>query len=144
MDNSSLLYKLKENEDFIEEVLNKIKTRDSKLYQEISVMIYEKQNGYHFNEELLKEACLKMKNVDGSKGAFYTLEASDKIANSYDIKMINFNKYDWNYVLNMFHSDYSDIIGNDTKTYAKMALSFINDEDGPIGKAYLYYKFIVN
>ena len=57
----------------------------------------------------------------------------------YGISFDKFNKYDWNYVMNMIYSDYYGAIGNNTESYVKVAKKFTMDKDAPEGKALKYY-----
>lgn len=43
------------------------------------------------------------------------------------------------YVLNMMYSDYYGAVPNDTNTYIRLALKFLEDKDAKEGKAYCYY-----
>ena len=50
-----------------------------------------------------------------------------------------FNKYDWNYVMNIIYSDYYGSIGNSIDSYFKIAKKFLMRKDAPEGKALKYY-----
>ncbi len=119
--------------------LNKVKSYNEELYNDLKCDIYVEIYGCHFNEWLLKCATENMQNEDGTAGAHWTLEQTNAVARDSDIKFINFNQYDWNYVMNMIYSDYYGVISNDISAYVKMAKRFIMDKDSPKGKAYHYY-----
>lgn len=68
----------------------------------------------------------------------WTVMETTQVANSSGIKFDKFNKYDWNYVMNMIYSDYVSILGSNVSSYAKMAEKFLMDKDAPDGKALRY------
>ncbi|PWM78692.1 MAG: hypothetical protein DBY32_04215 [Phascolarctobacterium sp.] len=86
--------------------------------------------GPHFDEKLARMAVGKMRNVDGSAGEHWTIEQTSQIADQYGIV----HKADWYYVMNMLYSDFAQVIGNDSNTYAKMAKAYMQDPDAPEGK----------
>ena len=81
----------------------------------------------------------EMHNEDGTIGGHWTVEQTEQVAMQYGISFDKFNKYDWNYVMNMIYSDYYGAIGNNTESYVKVAKKFIMDKDAPEGKALKYY-----
>lgn len=50
------------------------------------------------------------------------------------------NKYDWYYLLNMLHSDYSHLWGEDVAQYVKFAKAYINDPDAGTGKVFYLWR----
>ena len=86
--------------------------------------------GPHFDECLAKKAVAKMKNVDGTHGEYWTYEQTSQLAEQQGIK----HKADWYYVMNMLHSDYSEIYGNDINMYIRVAKAYMNDPDASEGK----------
>ena len=40
----------------------------------------------------------------------------------------------------MLYSDFSDVVGNDTSLYVKMARAYLDDPDASKGKAYCLWK----
>ena len=123
---------------FASDMLRMLST-DAELLPRAKSLLYHSVNGDHFCEDSLDEALEAMKNEDGTNGGHWTVEDTTKVAQQYAIPFDTFNKYDWNYVMNMMFSDYSTIIGNDVQKYAKIANKFIRDKDAPTGKAYRYY-----
>ena len=93
--------------------------------------------GPHFDEHLAKKAVSEMKNVDGTSGEHWTLEETTKVMEQNGIKA---NKYDWYYLLNMLHSDYSKIWGDDTGQYVKFAKAYIEDPDAGEGKVFYLWR----
>lgn len=100
-------------------------------------------NGPHFNEETAKKAVEGMINMDGSSGEHWTLEQTSMAATQSGVVFNKFNKFDFYYVLNMLYSDYYGLFGDDSSTYIKLALAWLEDVDVPEGKAWRYYKNVV-
>lgn len=125
--------------EFINDTILKFKNIDYDLYNSLEHDLYLKINGYHFNEQLLKEATSKLINEDGSTGAHWDVVQSTDIAKQYNVDLNNYNEYDWNYVLNMIYSDYYGAVPNDLTYYVKLANKFINDKDTVCGKVLKYY-----
>ena len=50
---------------------------------------------------------------------------------------VHANKYDWYYLMNMLHSDYSNLWGEDVAQYVKFAKAYINDPDAGAGKVFI-------
>lgn len=78
-----------------------------------------------------------MKNVDGTAGEHWTLEETTRVMDQNGIKA---NKYDWYYLLNMLHSDYSHLWGEDVAQYVKFAKAYINDPDAGTGKVFYLWR----
>jgi len=100
--------------------------------------------GCHFTPERLILAFNTMENKDGSMGAHWAQEDTDSVAVQVglDFGTLNYNNYDFNYVLNMVYSDYFKT----TRTlndYVDLALDYLNDLDGVEGKAYRYWKKVI-
>ena len=88
--------------------------------------------GPHFDEALAKKAVAEMKNVDGTRGAHWTYEDITALASQNGIKEVA----DLYYLMNMFYSDYKEVLGSDVGVYLKMAKAYMNDPDAPKGKAF--------
>lgn len=97
----------------------------------------ESEQLLHFDEHLAKKAVAEMENVDGSSGEHWTLEDTTKVMEQNGIKA---NKYDWYYLMNMLHSDYSKIWGDDVAQYVKFAKAYIEDPDAGEGKVFCLWK----
>lgn len=134
---------LEQAKEFIDYVIMKTKDYNEELYDEMEMCLYKKVYGCHFNEWLLKRAIDKLVNEDGTYGGHWTLEETDKVAHSYGIEYKEFNKYDFNYVMNMIYSDYYGVVPNEVQTYVKMAKKFLLDKDGKSGKALCYFLALV-
>lgn len=97
----------------------------------------EPEHRLHFDEHLVKKAVAEMENVDGSSGEHWTIEETTRVMEQNGIKV---NKYDWYYLMNMLHSDYSNIWGEDVAQYVKFGKAYINDPDASEGKVFCLWK----
>lgn len=125
--------------DFASDAMSMLKETNPDTYNTLVNYFYKEIYGLHFNEWLLKQAVSNMKNEDGSTGGHWTLEQTTSVAKSNGIDFSKFNEYDWNYVMNMMYSDYYGAVANDTSSYVRLALKFLQDKDAKEGKAYCYY-----
>ena len=125
--------------DFAFGSLSMIKETNHDLYEDLEMYLYKMIYGCHFSEWLLKRATSKMQNEDGTMGSHWSVEQTNVVARSKGLSFSTFNQYDFNYVMNMIYSDYYGSVPNDTDTYYKMAIKFLNDKDGKEGKALDYY-----
>ena len=126
--------------EFVKDFITMLKARDFDLYEEAECWLYQEVYGPHFNEWMLEKALTEMANEDGTTGPKWTLEQTTQVAKNHGIAFVNFNEYDWCYVMNMLHSDFYGVIDEDSSMYYKLAHKFICDKDAPEGKAFLYYK----
>lgn len=124
---------------FIDEALTKVKLFDYEMYEDLEEELYSDVYGCHFNEWMLEKAYEHFDNEDGTKGAHWSLEDTNSVAKQYGIDFVNFNQYDWNYVMNMVYSDYYGSVNNEISAYVKIAKKFLQDKDAPEGKAFKYY-----
>lgn len=116
----------------ISEVMHCLERLDKQAYEKHLCALHSVACGVHFDEELAVKAVDMMKNADGTSGAYWSLAETNSLAQKLHID----EKADWYYVLNMMHSDYSKIIGDDDDKYVDMALAYINDVDGCDGKVF--------
>lgn len=117
--------------------LEKLKAHDEDDYEAVMMKIHCVAHGPHFDEHLAKKAVSEMKNVDGTAGEHWTLEETSRVMDQNSIKA---NKYDWYYLLNMLHSDYSHLWGEDVAQYVKFAKAYINDPDAGTGKVFYLWR----
>lgn len=121
------------------EMLDCIKRYDKEMYEDYENEIYFMLNGYHFNEMLLEKALISMENVDGSKGAHWSLSQTKDVMQRNRMSSDKFNEYDFNYVMNMMYSDYVNALGREDDNYIQLSKAFLMDPDAPDGKALRYY-----
>jgi hypothetical protein len=124
---------------FADATLSMLKETNTSLYKDLEMLLYKKVYGCHFSDWLLEQAMLNMKNEDGTEGAHWTVDQTSSVARDLNLSFSNYNKYDWNFVMNMIYSDYYGVVSNDLMVYAKLAKKFIEDKDAPEGKALKYY-----
>lgn len=127
---------------FLMKSFDEIKIKDHDMYEELEEDLYKEIYGCHFSEWMLDKALSKLQNEDGSTGGHWDLATTTSVANNNGIVFDKFNEYDWNYVMNMFYSDFYRVVGNDTNSYIKLSKAFLEDKDAPEGKAYRYYKYV--
>lgn len=125
--------------DVFDKHLEDLKEAHPDLYKKLENKLYIAAYGYHFNEEMLKEALSTMINDDDSKSPKWKISDTTQVARNSGISFSKFNEYDWNYVMNMIYSDYCEVLGDNVMSYVKMANKFLNDKDAPDGKALRYY-----
>lgn len=121
----------------VSSMISVVKAHNPKLANLMMVKLHVKVYGYHFSEELAQYAVKHMKNYDGSTGEYWSLEQTTNLLNQLGL---DYNKYDWYYVLNMLHSDAGSIFKNDTNLYARFARAlYFEDVDGDSSKAFKHY-----
>lgn len=124
---------------FTTDFITMLKARDNELYEEAEEWLYRSVYGCHFSKVSLDKAVNGMINEDGTRGAHWTVEQTNQVAQTMGVKFERFNEYDWNYVMNMIYSDYYGVISNNVETYAALATRFLCDKDAGDGKAYKYF-----
>lgn len=129
--------KEKEADYVMAAALHKLKSHDEDDFECVMEKLHCLVYGPHFDEHLAKKAVAEMKNVDGSSGEHWILDETTKVMEQNGIKS---NKYDWYYLLNMLHSDYSKIWGDDTGQYVKFAKAYIEDPDAGEGKVFYLWR----
>ena len=122
-----------------DDLMMDIKEHHPDKYDEVNNKLYIVVNGYHFNKDILDKAVHAMVNDDGSAAPKWSVAETSQVASNNGVSFNTFNEYDWNYVMNMVYSDYSEILGSNLASYVKMANKFLKDKDAPEGKALRYY-----
>lgn len=134
---------MKEWDDILDYYLDIFKDKDKETYINLMDELFVSINGEHLTEDMAYKAVGKMNNEDGTNGEHYNMDLAKILAERNGVTWNHFNNYDWYYVLNMVYSDYYKLFGNDDNMYIKLALAWLNDKDIPEGKAYRYYKNVV-
>lgn len=124
--------KIKEMEEIVCEALEEIRGRCPRLFWDTAYKLHCVAYGQHFDEELAKKAVSKMKNVDGTCGEHWTYEQTSQLADQQGIQC----KADWYYVMNMLHSDFAEVLGNDVNNHVRMAKAYMCDPDAAEGKVF--------
>lgn len=120
--------------------LEVLKTSNPEMHKNLECDLYESIHGKHFCDWLYEEAVSKMDNQDGTKGPHWSQRDIAEYAKSKGAKYLCFNEYDLAYAMNMAYSDYYGAVADNTETYYRIAMAFLEDKDAPEGKAYLYWK----
>lgn len=121
-----------------------IKETNKSLYEDLETFLYKMIYGCHFSKVMLETALKRMENKDGSRGGHWSVEQTNNVAKSNGVSFVNFNEYDFNYVMNIMYSDYYGAVSNEVSSYLKLALAFLEDRDAPEGKALRYYLAMSN
>lgn len=114
------------------EALEKLRWSCPDIFCDTAYELHKIAYGAHFDEELAKMAVSKMKNVDGTHGAYWTYEQTSQLADQHGIEC----KGDFYYVMNMLHSDFVEVLGNDTSNYVRMAKAYMCDPDAAESKVF--------
>lgn len=111
--------------------------------------MYERGYGSYEDSECLswedaKEWMMSIQNADGSKGAHWNIEQTNKL---FDKKQLDCAQHDFWVTMNMLYSDYAPVakkFGVDNADfYACLAEAFLDDEDAVRDKLAVYYNCIV-
>lgn len=125
--------------EFVDDAIMMIRETNHELYETLENHLYKETYGCHFNSWMLDEATKYLVNDDGTTGPHWTLDQTTSVAKQNGISFDKFNEYDWNYVMNMVYSDFYGAVPNETISYVRLAKKFLEDKDGPDGKAFKYY-----
>ena len=117
----------------LEETICDLKELYPNKYKEYKNKLYGMAYGYAICDELREEIVNKI-------GEHWTLDETEKVRHQYRYENISPNEF--NVVMNMAYSDYSDIFDDDLDLYAKFSRAFIEDKDAKKGKVYLYFSTI--
>ena len=125
---------------FLYDQFDELKRTMPEIYRDMECELYEHIHGNHFTKWKYECAVSKLQNEDGTVGPHWPLEDIMAVAKSKGVAFDHFNEYDFAYVMNMLYSDYSAVLNGSVDTTVKMAKAFLDDKDGPDGKAFLYWK----
>ena len=139
--NKSNSFKIMEDTvTIVDEHLEEFKHSHPNEYHELMNELFIAVNGYHFNEDMLKDAVTHMINDDGSKSPRFSVQECVQSARQLGYANTKkFNEWDLAYTINMMYSDYCEVLGDSITPHSKMANKFLNDKDAPDGKALRYY-----
>lgn len=109
-----------------------------RVKQQFIMGLYEMANGKHFDEGTALQVVENMQNVDGTEGEHYSPEESKEMMEKYHFESKNgkYNEWDWYVILNMMHSDYSDVLGKSDELYVALTNAYFNGPDEKEGKAW--------
>lgn len=126
--------------NLVSDLMERLEKAYPEMAAEFEDELYECVHGKHFDAWSYKKATDGLVNSDGSKGPHWKLDDARKLMREKGIESGSFNEYDFAYALNMIWSDYYGAMPDNSDSYARMALAFLNDKDAPEGKAYVYWK----
>ena len=124
------------------DVIKKMEYECPSLYREVDREIHEMmERNPHFSREEYDRAVSEMRGYNGSRGPKWTLEQINDYARRngerYDG---SYNEYDLAYAMNSAYADYAGVVPDSPDTYYRMAKRFLEDPDGPNGKAWRYWR----
>lgn len=97
------------------------------------------------DEELAEEWTAMMHNADGTKGAHWQMEQTEKVM---EMRNLDCDPMEFFVAVNMMYSDYSKVARkhgvNTLDFYADMALAFLDDADAVEDKLMAYYECVVD
>lgn len=134
--------KLDEILDTMDMYLEEVHVKAPELYHKMKTQLYICVYGYHFDKSMLECAYESMVNDNNSAAPRYSIEECEQMGRRLGVRFTDYNVYDYAYTVNMFYSDYCQVLGDDKTIYAKMAQKFLDDPDAPdhgATKALRYY-----
>ncbi len=126
---------MKELSDMLDEAIIKLKVLEPECYDKYKMKLMGMAYNYKFDYDTAYEIVNSMKPL----GEYWDYETTKSLVDDYDVDDIDFY-----IVINSLVNDYGKVIDKgDTNTYAKMARSFILDEDAKKNKVWRYFTKIV-
>lgn len=119
--------------EILVEIIYKMKEPHYDLYKHYKMCLYEMAYGKVISNEMREEIVEKI-------GEHWTLEQTEQVKKDYGYEDIPANEF--NVVMNMAYSDYSNIFGDNLDMYANFSKLFIKDEDAKDGKVFIYFENI--
>lgn len=125
---------------FLSDQFDRLRDTNPKMYKDLEYDLYEYIHGLHFDDYTYAQASACFKNNDGTKGPHWTIDDIKSVIKSHGTDLARYNEYDFAYAMNMAYSDFYGAVIDNTETYYKIAKAFLDDKDGPEGKAWVYYR----
>lgn len=116
--------------EMLVEIIYKMKEPHYDKYKHYKMCLYELAYGKTISDEMREEIVERI-------GEHWTLAETETVRSKYGYSDILPNEF--NLVMNMAYSDYSNVFGDNLDLYAKFSKAFIKDEDAKDGKVYLYF-----
>lgn len=119
--------------EMLVEITCKMKELHYDKYKYYKMCLYELAYGKTISDEMREEIVERI-------GEHWTLAETETVRSKYGYSDILPNEF--NVVMNMAYSDYSDVFGDNLDLYAKFSKAFIKDDDAKEGKVYIYFNQI--
>lgn len=119
--------------EMLVEIIYKLKESHYDMYKHYKMCLYELAYGKTISDEMREEIVERI-------GEHWTLAETETVRSKYGYSDILPNEF--NLVMNMAYSDYSDVFGDNLDLYAKFSKAFIKDDDAKEGKVYIYFNQI--
>ena len=120
--------------DILVEIIYSMKELHHDKYKHYKMCLYEMAYGKTVSNEMREEIVEHI-------GEHWTLEETESVRSKYGYSDILPNEF--NVVMNMAYSDYSNLFGDDIDMYANFSKLFIKDEDAKEGKVFTYFNEIL-
>lgn len=105
---------------------------------------------HRITKEMANKWLASMENDDGSTGAHWTIQETNKVAELCNVKFEHIKDYEWNVVMNMMYSDHYHTAKScnkqsDVVFFGSLAKEFLFDKDGkaPSERLYFFWKDVV-
>lgn len=122
--------------EILEDILEKLKEYDEKLYKKYEMCLYEMAYGTVLNKEMAKQIVNKMKPY----GLKWNMQEIQRIQEQFGLE--NINPIDFFVVMNSAYNDYRDLFNDNIEMYARYTRDFIEDEDAKKDKVFNYFMTI--
>ena len=119
--------------EMLVEIICEMKESHYDMYKHYKMCLYEIVYGKTVSDEMREEIVERI-------GEHWTLAETETVRSKYGYSDIMPNEF--NLVMNMAYSDYSDVFGDNLDLYAKFSKAFIKDDDAKEGKVYIYFNQI--
>lgn len=119
--------------DMLEDTLEIIKDYDEECYREMEMKLYKMAFGSHINKSMAQDIVHKMKPY----GERWRFEETRDLQRKKGIDDID--ECEFYVVINSAYNDYKDLFGEDTESYVRFTIDFIQDEDAKPNKVFNYF-----
>lgn len=119
--------------DMLETTMEIVKNYDSDCYDKFEMELYKMAYGNTLNKEMAENIVHRMRPF----GERFSYDEACKLKQERGLNDIS--EVDFYAVLNAMYNDYQNMFGEDTETYIRLALNFIEDEDAKSDKVFIYF-----
>lgn len=127
---------MEELSDMLEDTMEIIKEYDKDCYEKYEMKLYEMAYGKKLNKEMAEQIVHKMR-PNGERWSYNEIKRLQEERGIMDV-----STPDLYITMNMAYNDYQNLFGEETESYVRFSLDFIQDEDAKPEKIYLYFKEI--
>lgn len=128
---------MEELSDMLETTMEILKDYDKDCYKDLEMKLYKMAYGSHLNKKMAEKIVDKMRPY----GMRWSLEEIKNMLRQRGLN--NIDEIEFFTVINSAYNDYKDLFNEDTESYVRFAIDFIEDEDAKQGKVFKYFTQIV-